>query len=273
MAPRSIMPATDQTIEVSSSSCGVRGGSRPGRRWASMDLPDPGGPTNSRLWPPAAAISSARLAPSCPFTSRRSRTASPAFSGPGSGCDRRCVPLKWLIRPISERGARTRASPAHAASGPLASGQIRPMPMADAATAAGRVPPTGAIWPDRPSSPTAHQPSSASSGITPMAARRARATGRSKWLPSLGRSAGARLAMMRLGGRARPMPAKAPRTLSRLSATALSGRPTMLNTSGPSEPTSWTSTSTRRASTPSNATVTARATMSASAHPAEQNMN
>ena len=35
--------------------------------------------------------------------------------------------------------------PAHAASGPLASGQIRPSPMASAATAAGRVPPTGAI--------------------------------------------------------------------------------------------------------------------------------
>tara|TARA_R110002124_G_scaffold243235_1_gene408295 strand:- start:3627 stop:3989 length:363 start_codon:yes stop_codon:yes gene_type:complete len=49
-APRSISPATDQTIEVSSSSAGVRGGSRPGKRWASIDLPEPGGPTNSKLF-------------------------------------------------------------------------------------------------------------------------------------------------------------------------------------------------------------------------------
>lgn len=61
-APRAIMPASDQTMEVSSSSAGVRGGSRPGRRAASIDLPDPGGPTNIRLCPPAAATSSARLA-------------------------------------------------------------------------------------------------------------------------------------------------------------------------------------------------------------------
>ena len=63
-APRAISPATECTIEVSSSSLGDSGGNRPGRRWASIDLPEPGGPMNSRLWPPAAAISSARLAPS-----------------------------------------------------------------------------------------------------------------------------------------------------------------------------------------------------------------
>jgi hypothetical protein len=61
-APRSISPATDQTMEVSSSSFGVSGGSRPGRRAAIIDLPEPGGPTKSKLCPPAAAISSARLA-------------------------------------------------------------------------------------------------------------------------------------------------------------------------------------------------------------------
>ena len=44
--------------------------------------------------------------------------------------------------------------------------------------------------------------------------------------------------------------------------TALSGRPTMLKMVGPSAPINWTSTSTRRASTPSKATVTTRATMS-----------
>ena len=48
------------------------GGSRPARRCASIDLPVPGGPIISRLWPPAAAISSARLAAAWPLTSRRS---------------------------------------------------------------------------------------------------------------------------------------------------------------------------------------------------------
>ena len=48
------------------------GGRIPGRRWASIVLPEPGGPTNSRLWPPAAAISSARRGTSCPRTSARS---------------------------------------------------------------------------------------------------------------------------------------------------------------------------------------------------------
>ena len=40
----------------------VMGGSNPGRRRASMVLPDPGGPSIRRLWPPAAATTRARLA-------------------------------------------------------------------------------------------------------------------------------------------------------------------------------------------------------------------
>ena len=80
---------------------------------------------------------------------------------------------------ISERGANTRQSPTQAASGPQASGQIRPRPMALAATAAGRAPTTGAIWPSRPSSPTAAQSLRLSGGITPMAAIIPRAMGRS----------------------------------------------------------------------------------------------
>ena len=179
-APRSISPATDHTMEVSSSSCEVSGGNRPGRRWAIIDLPDPGGPMNRMLWPPAAAISSARLALSWPLTSRRSGTTPPSTMAPGSGGRSTCVPLKWLTRPISDRGARMRASPAQAASGPFASGQISPSPMPSTATAAGRAPPTRAIWPSSPSSPIAAQPSSASGATTPMAAINASAIGRSK---------------------------------------------------------------------------------------------
>ncbi len=84
-APLAIRPATECTIEVSSSSPGDSGGNRPGRRWAIIDLPEPGGPTNRRLCPPAAAISRARLALSWPRTSRRSGTEPPSTIGPGFG--------------------------------------------------------------------------------------------------------------------------------------------------------------------------------------------
>ena len=58
----------------------------PGRRAASIDLPLPGGPTISRWWRPAAAISSARLAFSWPFTSAKSRAE--AASGDRAGLGR-----------------------------------------------------------------------------------------------------------------------------------------------------------------------------------------
>jgi hypothetical protein len=89
------------------------------------------------------------------------------------------VPRKWFTSEIRERGARIFASPAHAASGPQASGQIRPRPMALAATAAGSVPATGMMRPSSDSSPTAAQPSRLSGGITPIAAMMASAMGRS----------------------------------------------------------------------------------------------
>src|SRR5512144_456575 len=66
-----------------------------------------------------------------------------------------------------------------------------------------------------------------------MAASRPSAIGRSKWLPSLRRSAGARLTVIRFGGSARPIAASAARTRSRLSATALSGNPTTENDGKP----------------------------------------
>lgn len=53
---------TERIAAVSMASDSLSGGSSPGRRAASIDLPVPGGPIISRLWPPAAAISSARLA-------------------------------------------------------------------------------------------------------------------------------------------------------------------------------------------------------------------
>ena len=93
-SPLAIRPATECTIEVSSNSAGLSGGRMPGSRAAIIDLPEPGGPMKLRLWPPAAAISSARLAFSWPFTSRRSGTRSPSSIWPGFGGDRIWIPRK-----------------------------------------------------------------------------------------------------------------------------------------------------------------------------------
>ena len=66
----------------------------PGSRAASIDLPEPGGPIISKLWPPAAAISNARLALSWPLTSLRSSMAARDGASFGSGGGKSWVPLK-----------------------------------------------------------------------------------------------------------------------------------------------------------------------------------
>src|SRR5712692_396350 len=91
-----------------------------------------------------------------------------------------------------------------------------------------------------------------------MAASRPSAIGRSKWLPSLARSAGAKLTVMRLGGSANPSALSAARTRSRDSATVLSGSPTTMKFGKP--PAMVTCTSTSSTSMPWKATVRMRAT-------------
>jgi len=66
------VPARLWIMLTSSASAASKGGNRPGSLAASIDLPAPGGPTINMLWPPAAAISSARLAVSWPLMSARS---------------------------------------------------------------------------------------------------------------------------------------------------------------------------------------------------------
>ena len=56
------VPATECTLVVSIASSKESGGRMPGKRFASMDFPVPGGPINRILCPPAAAISIARFA-------------------------------------------------------------------------------------------------------------------------------------------------------------------------------------------------------------------
>ena len=89
-------PATDQMPETSSASSRLISGRMEGSRLASMDLPAPGEPISSRLWPPAAAISRARLAFSWPITSRRSGPAASSASGTQAEAgERRSSPRKW----------------------------------------------------------------------------------------------------------------------------------------------------------------------------------
>ena len=140
---------------TSSASAGASGGRIPGSRAASMDLPEPGGPIISMLWPPAAATSSARLADSWPLMSRRSGSAPTASASFGCGGVSTWLPLMWLISASSVGGASTSICPAQAASPPCAAGQISPRFWLAAWIAAGSTPATGAIEPSRPSSPSA----------------------------------------------------------------------------------------------------------------------
>lgn len=64
------------TLVVSSASSKVSGGRIVERRFAIIDFPVPGGPISSTLWPPAAAISSARFTDSWPLTSAKSSSLS-----------------------------------------------------------------------------------------------------------------------------------------------------------------------------------------------------
>jgi hypothetical protein len=133
-----------------------------------------------RLWPPAAATSSARLALSWPLMSARLAAAPSTSRILGCGRDSTCVPLKWLASWMSEEAAMISISGlAQAASGPHLAGQIRPSPRALAPIAAGSTPATGAIEPSRPSSPRTAKPDSASCGMAPIAAIRPRAIGKS----------------------------------------------------------------------------------------------
>ena len=94
----------------------------------------------------------------------------------------------------------------------------------------------------------------------PLASRMPRAMGRSNRPPSLGRSAGARLTVMRRWGNSKPLLTSAERTRSRLSRTAVSPMPTMVKAGSPGA--RWVSTRTSRAWMPtgerlySNACVT-----------------
>ena len=150
-------PATEWIRVTSSASSSASGGRIPGRRRASIVFPVPGGPARSRLWPPAAASSSARRARSCPRTSARSgATGAGAGASSPSGSPRRQLDLArevpGRLREMAhghrldtrERDLRRRLRCAeHARRDPSAA---RPPPTASA-------PPTGRRRPSSESSP------------------------------------------------------------------------------------------------------------------------
>ena len=82
-------------------SSNVIGGSMYGTREASMLFPVPGGPISSTLCSPAAAISNAFFADSCPFTSEKSSgvsqlMAKKSFLSNIIGINRLEAVKKWL---------------------------------------------------------------------------------------------------------------------------------------------------------------------------------
>ena len=255
-------------------SASVSGGSSPGIVRASIVLPEPGGPVSSNPWPPARAISSARRPTAWPRTSARS-----GASGPGPDrLGRRSLAWPCSPAPPADRHWSVHRRPARSArvaSAGSACGAIRPAagarrpgpdstpvaastsgarlaspaasdgttirrdPRSASATTIGNVPGTARRSPPSDSSPmNAHRPV-ARTWSEPS--RMPMAMARSSEAPALRRSAGARLTVIRRGGNARPLLRIAPRTRSRASWSAASGRPTIVNPGRPGA----TSTSTR----------------------------
>ena len=130
---------------------------------------------------------------------------------------------------------------------------IRALLLAAQLMAEGRTAVTPRISPESASSPINSYWCRRSKGIWPEAARIPIAMAKSKRLPSLGSSAGARLIVIRRAGNSKCALIMALRTRSLLSLTAVSGRPTMWNAGNPLD--RWTSTETEGASTPSFARV------------------
>ncbi len=223
-----------------------------------MLLPAPGGPPISREWPPAAAISSTRLAAGWPRICDRQGLC-PASSPGGGGAvwrGSRMSPFRCAHSSVRLFTARVSA-PARAASSPLPAGTTRVCPARAAARAPGRIAGTGLSAPDRASSPIHSMSFNSTRPSWPLASRMPTAIGRSKRPPSLGRSAGARLTVMRCCGMRKPPLISAERTRSLLSRTAVSGRPTMVKPGRPGP--RWISTRTGTARIPRVARLCSRA--------------
>ncbi len=190
-APRS-SPAAPQASATSSASPSSRGGRMPGRHRASIVLPAPGGPVSKMWCPPAAAISSARLASDWPRSAARS---GPRCGGGDGRLGRRPTSTPWSTATASARSATVVTSAPDAQASPVPSASRHRLPVRAATSAAPRPPTTGRMWPSSASSPNATTSTSAARTV-PLAARSPRAMGRSYADPPLGRSAGDRFTVI-----------------------------------------------------------------------------
>ena len=251
--------ATESTIVAASASASRSGGSNRGAVLASRVLPAPGGPIISNPCPPARAISNARRASTWPRTSPRSGTSgsgaigdagSPRPAGRSGAASTRAATVGNRRRDDDERRIRI-ASPrepapidsipstSRASARASAGTMTRRTPRRARAATIGSRPGTGRTSPPSDSSPTSAQRPAARTCSEPS--RIAAAIPRSSEAPRLGRSAGARLTVIRRGGYVKPLLRIAPRTRSRASWSAVSARPTIEKPGRPGA----TSTSTR----------------------------
>ncbi len=243
----SVPPAAEWTRVTVNASSGVSGGSRPGRRSASMVLPDPGGPTMRRWWRPAAATSMARRPRAWPRTSARSGVLVTLRVSVGGGTlGQRASPRRTATSSASVAAPRTASPRTRAASRTSHRGTTRPR--GPAASARAIMPGTCRNEPLSPSSPQNATPSVQPGLNSPAATRSPIAIGRSSPAPPLRMPEGARLTVTRRSGHGRPLDRTAARTRSRASRTAASGRPTIVKPGRPLE--TWTSTETARPTAP-----------------------
>ena len=112
---RRARPGRPQALATRAASmrlAGPSGGRIDGSRRAAIDLPAPGGPLISRLWPPAAATSSARRSAGWPRRSARSGTVPSPFRLRAQGRRRRRLRRRRraaeLVEPIDWRSPRRR---------------------------------------------------------------------------------------------------------------------------------------------------------------------
>ena len=228
------------------------GGRMPGRRRASIVLPAPGGPTNSRWCPPAAASSSARRASGWPRTSAMSGDAGGGWPATGSRWSGHgSSPRKASTSSASVSTARTLCRPTSSAS--RADATATTTSSASTTSTMGTVPGTARTAPSRPSSPRKPTPSTRSGSSCSDATSTPTAIARSSPLPPLRVPDGARLTVIRRVGQSRPLDSSADRTRSRASRHDASGKPTTAKPGRPFE--TWTSTLMGRPSTPSTVAV------------------
>ena len=222
-----------------------------------MVFPAPGGPTSSRLCPPAQATSSARRARSWPRTSARSGPLGSESRAGGAGWPAAVTGGGWLraaTASVSDDTGRIDNPPTTAASPAFALGMEEArQPLAPGGGCDGEDAPRRLDAAVQRQLAEDDHVGDVAALDGPLGGEIPSAIGRSNAAPALRTSAGARLTVIRWGGKSKPEFLMALRTRSRLSRTLASGNPTIVNAGRPNE--TSTSTLTAQASMPNTAAV------------------